>query len=725
MSKAPALVAMLFAICLVLPATVEAQDIQELQFINQPITDILIALGEIFDKSILPDETVEGSASYYIAETDFDTALAVFLDTQNLYVREEGGLYYVSSIRTDFDSFSGTVSMDAEDVQIRYLVRSLSEAISSTILYDSLPPDTLSIHVSRIKPEDLIAIFIKKYPDLELEIEENYYYIKRVPVVTSTVQQSRLPAKDLVTAQAGKYTLDVERSRFVEVIDAVFRSAGVEYSLLTKRDAVLENLKFENKTFAELLRLVLEQASADYATYEDIYYVFDITEKDVLKKLKTTVTVPLAHIAVQNLPNLLPPDLLSARFYKIDVINNAIILNGSIEEIAPVQSFISKIDRPVLGQQYFRFDLNHIKVSNLPNLLPDPFKQIVIKSIPGSNSIVVLLSPERAKALGDYLKLIDTPGELATVHLRYLKSEDLLAQLPPSITKEDIVTTADPSIIFLRGTPEKIDAVYRELEVLDRPTPQIKYHILVVQYAEGEGLNWDISLDSKLMLEDDTSAFLGTIGRLLSLNFDIVSAFGYLFAVDLNLDMSTNDAHILADTTLHGVSGQEIKFQNTETYRYREIEIDEEGNQTHTGVTREISAGLIFSITGWASGDGVVTMAINATVSKRGTDVSGTTASLPPTSENVINTQIRTRVGEPVVIGGLIRQEKGTSVTKVPLLGDIPLLGLLFQSRKDTVENSELAIYILPHIDYGFSAEEDVNIRLDRIYERFGRDHVQ
>ncbi len=693
------------------------QELKELQFVNQPISDILIALGELYQKSVIPDDTVDGKASYYITDTDFDTALAVFLDTYKLYAREQDGRYYISSINVEYDPSSGAVSMDADDVLLRHLVRALSKAIERTILFDSLPSDGLTLHVRGMAPADVLSILVKKYPDLELLTQDDYFYIKRVPAVAPGSPAVR--RQPLVVGQSGKFSIDIDRARFIELINDIFTAANVEYSLLIKRDIVIENLHFEEKEFTELLRLVLEQASADYAIFDNIYYIFDITDKDILKKLKTTVSIPLEHIGAQELPNLFPPDLLSTRLFKIDTVNNAIILNGSIEEITPLQSFIREIDRPMLSQRYFRFDLHYIDVKELPQILPDSLKYVVTKPIPGSNSFVTLLSEQRAGALAEYLELVDRPDELTTIRLKYIKSEDLLARAPPSLSKEDIVVTADPSIIFIRGTPEKIDAVRKELEVLDRPSPQIKYNILVVQYSEGEGLNWGISLDTSIMQENDTTALLGTIGKLLSLNFDIISAFGYLFAIDLSLDMSTNDAHILADTTLHGVSGQEIKFQNTETYRYREIEIDEEGKQRLTGVTREISAGLIFGITGWVSGDGVVTMQINATVSKRGADVSGTTASLPPTSENVINTQVRTRVGEPVVIGGLIRQEKGINVTKVPILGDIPLLGLLFQSRKDTVENSELAIYILPHIDYGFAADEDESIQLERLYERF------
>ena len=94
---------------------------------NQPITDILLALAEVSGRSMVPDETVRGDATYFLAETDFDTALRLF-STYKLYVRREGSVYYVSRIRTEWDR-ARAISMHAEDVEIPLLLRAASRAI--------------------------------------------------------------------------------------------------------------------------------------------------------------------------------------------------------------------------------------------------------------------------------------------------------------------------------------------------------------------------------------------------------------------------------------------------------------------------------------------------------------------------------------------------------------------------------------------------------------------
>ena len=54
--------------------------------------------------------------------------------------------------------------------------------------------------------------------------------------------------------------------------------------------------------------------------------------------------------------------------------------------------------------------------------------------------------------------------------------------------------------------------------------------------------------------------------------------------------------------------------------------------------------------------------------------------------------------GQTVVIGGLMQTSKGETVTKIPLLGDVPLLGILFRRTQKSESKTELIIFLTPHI---------------------------
>ena len=63
-----------------------------------------------------------------------------------------------------------------------------------------------------------------------------------------------------------------------------------------------------------------------------------------------------------------------------------------------------------------------------------------------------------------------------------------------------------------------------------------------------------------------------------------------------------------------------------------------------------------------------------------------------------VDTEVNIDDGEVIVIGGLLKKEKGKTVNKVPFLGDIPLLGYIFRKNTETNTDKELLIFIIPKI---------------------------
>jgi len=707
-------------ILLLIAGPLPAQRIREMEFKNQAVTDILLALGEMAGRSIVPDETVTGTASYYFTDTDFDSALKVFLSTYKMYSWSEGNVYYVSRVRAAWNREAGTATVDAEDVEIRLILRALSKAMGRTILFDALPKETITVHMENAKPDRILETLVKRFPEYLVESAEDFLYVKRVDSSAAKQDAKAAPPAPPVALKDGFYSIQADKVRLRDLLVELFRLAGVEYSLFLRSDAILENLHFSGKGFGEALGLVLEQANADVAVENGIYYVFDIQRADVMKKLKTVKEIPLNWLSVQDLPNLFPQDMAAQNLFRLDKNSNTVILSGSAQEIGPVEEFIRSLDRPLEGRSYCRFDLNWLKVSEVASILPASFGGAKPVALPQGNSFVLPLTEDGRRALEEWLAVVDRKQEGRPVRLQYIQAETLLKNLPPSVTKDDVVQTADANTVFFTGSEEKRKQFLRELSTMDRPIPQIRYDLLVIQYQGGDSIDWSLSLNDGV-LEDATqlSSFLGSIGELFSLNFDIVSTFGYLFALDLSLEMGNNKASVLADTTVNGLSGQEIKFQNTDTYRYREAEVDEDtGETTYTGVTREITSGLIIAMNGWVSGDGMITMKVSSTVSKRGTVSSTDTATLPPTSERVVSTNVRTVSGKPVVIGGLMQKDTSEIVSKIPLLGDIPLLGRLFQGIETEDQDTELVIYIVPHVEYPDGGALDASRRMEELYNK-------
>ena len=655
-----------------------------------------MALADIGNISIIPDETVEGSATYQFSTLDFTTALQVFLSTYKLYSEERNGVLYVSRIISAYNSAAKLVTLHGEDVELRLLVRALSRAMGKTILFDALPNERISVHIDSLPPEKALEVLTARLSNHELEIKDDFFYIRRIES-----QQGSTPRRGSLVQQNpdGTFSIDLERVRFRDILAELFTAQKKEYSLLMRGDSILEELRFADKSFDELLSLIMEQANGDFQVAGDIYYIFEIQRRDVLKRLKTTVSIPLTYLPAQSVAGLLPSDLSSANLMKVDTESNTIILRGSPAETGPLEEFIRSLDKPLRNLSYRRFDLGYVDVQNALNLLPPRFAALGPKVVGDTNSFVIPVSPNQEQELGLFLSALDVPAGQYPVRLKFITAETLLKSLPPAAAKEEIVSTVDPTLVFYTGPESRKNEFLKQLDLIDQPVPQIRYDLLVIQYQNGESLNWSSNYENKVAEEGQETTFLGSIGSLLTLNFDIVSNFGYLFAVDLSLDLSETRATIMADTTLNGLSGEDLKFQNTNTYRYRDYEIDADtGEIQSTGVTRELTSGLIITLNGWVSGDGMITMDIAATVSRQGSDSS--TTNPPTTTEKVVSTHVRTPSGKPVVIGGLIQQDEDVSISKTPFLGDIPLIGRLFQSRTESTDTTEMVIYVVPHVEH-------------------------
>ena len=71
---------------------------------------------------------------------------------------------------------------------------------------------------------------------------------------------------------------------------------------------------------------------------------------------------------------------------------------------------------------------------------------------------------------------------------------------------------------------------------------------------------------------------------------------------------------------------------------------------------------------------------------------------MPQTSTREVNSTVRIRNGEPFVVGGLFRDGQTHSENKIPILGDIPLLGELFRNRTTQKIHTEVAMIVIPYL---------------------------
>jgi len=155
---------------------------------------------------------------------------------------------------------------------------------------------------------------------------------------------------------------------------------------------------------------------------------------------------------------------------------------------------------------------------------------------------------------------------------------------------------------------------------------------------------------------------------------------------------STNDTKTLASPRVAVLNGQEAKITVGGKLGYLMT------TSTQTAALQSVSFldfGVIMTVLPIITEDGRILLKVSPTVS---TARINPTSKLPDSESTEVTTNVMLRDGQAIVIGGLIKEEKNDSQSKIPYLGDIPLLGRLFRASSLTKERNEIIIALLPRI---------------------------
>ncbi len=193
------------------------------------------------------------------------------------------------------------------------------------------------------------------------------------------------------------------------------------------------------------------------------------------------------------------------------------------------------------------------------------------------------------------------------------------------------------------------------------------------------------------------SGVTGGVGDLL-VNFAGIGTVANIFVNVNNLSLALKFleeeslARVLAEPRLVTQSGQEASFLAGGEYPYQEI--DSDGNVSLQ--FKEFGVGLKF--TPIVGSDGMITLNVLPSVTDIGQLVDTTTGKQPILSTRKLSSTVHLRDGQTLALAGLLSDNLSETVNKVPLLGDIPILGTLFRSSSYLQNKTDLLVAITPHI---------------------------
>ena len=267
------------------------------------------------------------------------------------------------------------------------------------------------------------------------------------------------------------------------------------------------------------------------------------------------------------------------------------------------------------------------------------------------------------------------------------------------------------SNIIVTDTETKIKAIDTFITEIDRITPQILVEVRVYDITSREkldlGIEWDAGRRTTYTLGEPTSGKLspfivGDFEGGVDKAEDVTAFFRWGILGDgLDIDMQLSAEHEKADAKL--LANPRIMVLDNETALF-DIVTEEpysETNVTGNTITETIKfkeIGVKLVVTPHVTRDGMLRLQISPEFSVLVRHASFINTTVPVVDKRQVNTIALVKDGHTVVLGGLRKKDVSKQINKIPLLGDIPIVGALFRFKGEDTVISELIVFITPWI---------------------------
>jgi len=260
--------------------------------------------------------------------------------------------------------------------------------------------------------------------------------------------------------------------------------------------------------------------------------------------------------------------------------------------------------------------------------------------------------------------------------------------------------------LIIRENPELLAYIEDLLKELDQPTPQIYIQAAIVEISQTKesdtGVEWydDLGSNNRIATRFDMrpitpqSNYFDNAGERLGTGLPLGQGLGIgiiykSFDAVLGALQSDKEVNILSRPYLITLDNKTAQIEVGDQIPYKVL------NQY--GITSyEFKAATIkLLVKPHINNDQTITVDITPNADFQNGQTSDGT---PIIARRTANTTIKIQNGETIVIGGLIRESNTKTISKVPILGSIPLIGVLFRSKLDQKVKTELVVFINPTI---------------------------
>ncbi|MBP2168641.1 protein transport protein HofQ [Erwinia toletana] len=325
---------------------------------------------------------------------------------------------------------------------------------------------------------------------------------------------------------------------------------------------------------------------------------------------------------------------------------------------------------------------------------------------------VMLVYPEswqqekqQREALRSEQQQLTLPLETRTLTLQYADAttvnNSLLAQQAKLMTPRGSVTVdTRTNALLLRDTPAALQQAAQWVQALDVPLEQIELAAHIVTISEENlrelGVSWGMSSEEQITRALRTSQLgidLGVSKPTFTAGFHLARLDGRLLDLELSALERENQIEIIASPRLFTSHQQPASIKQGTEIPY---EVSSGSNGATTIEFKEAVLGM--EVTPSVQPNERIMLKLRISQNVPGRNLHSGEIEVLTIDKQEIETQISLKDGQTLALGGIFQQQNTTGRDKVPLLGDIPLLGALFRHDVRQQKRRELVIFITPRL---------------------------
>ena len=416
---------------------------------------------------------------------------------------------------------------------------------------------------------------------------------------------------------------------------------------------------------------------------------------------------------------------------KVSVSGSTVVVSGSPDEVAKAKALVAQIDVPPFGSRVTQvYRIRTLDASSVGDLISRSFPDVQVTVDKDLNALSVTGVAGTLQRITDAIAQLDgtpnqpgynpvpgqvTPGvtsgsSFEVVSLRSavpnqgqagyggtdLTSSPVVQTLQQLVPGVRVSALGTPGQIALIGDPMSVRLAKDVLAKIDVTPPLVVLDTEVLEIDESTARNLGLLLSQPVIstsFSEVPPVVDLTTGQSRLISIGAITRTPLSLAVQLNLQIQRGTARVLADPRITTLSGRTATIRAGDTIGILTTIGGGPGTYTTTQL-QNFQTGVTLDITPIVTPDNEVTVALHPVVNS----LSGILNGVPQIATRDTQTTVHLKNNQTLIIGGLIQEAATRTENKVPILGDLPLVGSVFRNTQTNSTRNELIIVVTPHV---------------------------